>query len=63
MSNRHTRYNYYQTILDNKHAIATSEFGVNPKLLTINIDLGDLDDNFDRFDIETLEKLRKKHQI
>ena len=47
MSNHHTRHNYYQTILDNKHAIATSEFGVKPKLLTINIDLGDLDDNFE----------------
>lgn len=46
MSNHHTQYNYYKTILDNKESIVTSEFGVKPKLLTINIDLGDLDNDF-----------------
>ena len=45
MSNHHTQYNYYKTILDNKESIVTSEFGVKPKLLTINIDLGDLDND------------------
>ena len=60
MSNHHTRYNYYQTILDNKHAIATSEFGVNPKLLTINIDLGDLDDNFEINESHVKSSIEKK---
>jgi len=45
LSNHHTQYNYYKTILDNKESIVTSEFGVKPKLLTINIDLGDLDND------------------
>ena len=45
MSNHHTQYNYDKTILDNKESIVTSEFGVKPKLLTINIDLGDLDND------------------
>ena len=45
MSNHHTQYNYYKTILDNKESIVTREFGVKPKLLTINIDLGDLDND------------------
>ncbi len=45
MSNHHTQYNYYKTILDNKELIVTSEFGVKPKLLTINIDFGDLDND------------------
>ena len=45
MSNHHTQYNYYKTILDNKESIVTSEFGVKPKLLTINIDFGDLDND------------------
>ena len=60
MSNHHTRYNYYQTILDNKHAIATSQFGVNPKLLTINIDLGDLDDNFEINESHVKSSIEKK---
>ena len=46
MSNHHTKHNYYQIILDNKEALATKEFGVIAKLLTINIDLGNLDSNF-----------------
>jgi len=45
LSNHHTQYNYYKTILDNKELIVTSEFGVKPKLLTINIDFGDLDND------------------
>ncbi len=45
MSNHHTQHNYYQAIVDNKEAIATNEFGVKPKLLTINIDIGNLDKN------------------
>ena len=51
---------YYQTILDNKHAIATSEFGVKPKLLTINIDLGDLDDNFEINESHVKSSIEKK---
>ena len=46
MSNHHTKHNYYQIILDNKEALARREFGVIPKLLTINIDLCNLDSNF-----------------
>ena len=45
MSNHHTKHNYYQIILDNKEALATKEFGVVSKLLSINIDLGNLDNN------------------
>ena len=40
------KHNYYQIILDNKEALATKEFGDMSKLLTINIDLGNLDNNF-----------------
>ena len=46
MSNHHTKHNYYQIILDNKEALATKEFGGVSKLLSINIDLGNLDNNF-----------------
>ena len=46
MSNHHTKHNYYQIILDNKESLAIKEFGVTSKLLSINIDLGDLDNNF-----------------
>lgn len=46
MSNHHMKHNYYQIILDNKEALATKEFGDMSKLLTINIDLGNLDNNF-----------------
>ena len=60
MSNHHTRHNYYQTILDNKHAIATSEFGVEPKLLTINIDLGAFDDNFEINESHVKSLIEKK---
>ncbi len=45
MSNHHTQHNYYQAIVDNKEAIATNEFSVKPKLLTINIDVGSLEKN------------------
>jgi hypothetical protein len=40
------KHNYYQIILDNKEALATKEFGDMSKLLTINIDLGNLDKQF-----------------
>ena len=60
MSNHHTRHNYYQTILDNKYAIATSEFGVKPKLLTINIDLGDLEDNLEINESHVKSSIEKK---
>ena len=46
MSNHHIKHNYYQIILDNKEALVTKEFGDMSKLLTINIDLGNLDNNF-----------------
>ena len=46
MSNHHTKHNYYQIILDNQEALATKEFGVISNLLTINIDLGNLNNNF-----------------
>lgn len=46
MSNHHTKHNYYQIILDNKEALANKEFGAMSKLLTINIDLGNLESNF-----------------
>ncbi len=45
MSNHHTQHNYYQAIVDNKEAIATNEFSVKPKLLTINIDVVSLEKN------------------
>tara|TARA_Y200000002_G_scaffold220707_1_gene182144 strand:+ start:171 stop:440 length:270 start_codon:yes stop_codon:yes gene_type:complete len=45
LSNHHTQHNYYQAIVDNKEAIATNEFSVKPKLLTINIDVGSLEKN------------------
>tara|TARA_B000000475_G_scaffold262582_1_gene248298 strand:+ start:407 stop:676 length:270 start_codon:yes stop_codon:yes gene_type:complete len=45
LSNHHTQHNYYQAIVDNKEAIATNEFSVKPKLLTINIDVVSLEKN------------------
>ena len=45
MSNHHTQHNYYQAIVDNKEAIATNEFSIKPKLLTINIDVVSLEKN------------------
>ncbi len=33
------------------------------KLSDFQEPIGDLDENFDRFDLKTLEKLRKKHKI
>ncbi len=60
MSNHHTKHNYYQIILDNKEALATKEFGVMSKLLTINIDLGDLHDNFVINDSHLKSSIEKK---
>ena len=60
MSNHHTKHNYYQIILDNKESLATKEFGVIPKLLTINIDLGDLDNNFVISDNNLQSSIEKK---
>ena len=60
MSNHHTKHNYYQIILDNKESLATKEFGVIPKLLTINIDLGDLDNNFVISDNDIQSSIEKK---
>ena len=60
MSNHHTKHNYYQIILDNKEALATKEFGVIPKLLTINIDLGNLDTNFVIDDSNIQSSIEKK---
>ena len=60
MSNHHTKHNYYQIILDNKESLATKEFGVIPKLLTINIDLGDLDNNFVIIDNDIQSSIEKK---
>ena len=60
MSNHHTKHNYYQIILDNKESLATKEFGVMPKLLTINIDLGDLDNNFVISDNDIQSSIEKK---
>ena len=62
MSNHHTQHNYYQAIVDNKEAIATNEFSVKPKLLTINIDVGSLEKNLiiDNSNIKTsIEKKSK----
>ena len=60
MSNHHTKHNYYQIILDNKESLATKEFGVMPKLLTINIDLGDLDNSFVISDNNLQSSIEKK---
>jgi len=60
LSNHHTKHNYYQIILDNKESLATKEFGVIPKLLTINIDLGDLDNNFVISDNNLQSSIEKK---
>ncbi len=60
MSNHHTKHNYYQIILDNKEALATKEFGVMSKLLTINIDLGDLDNNLVISDSNLQSSIEKK---
>ena len=60
MSNHHTKHNYYQIILDNKESLATKEFGVMPKLLTINIDLGDLDNSFAISDNNLQSSIEKK---
>ena len=60
MSNHHTKHNYYQIILDNKEALATKEFGVIAKLLTINIDLGNLDSNFVIDDSNIQSSIEKK---
>ena len=60
MSNHHTKHNYYQIILDNKEALATKEFGVMSKLLTINIDLGNLDKNFVINDSHVQSSIEKK---
>ncbi len=60
MSNHHTKHNYYQIILDNKESLATKEFGAIPKLLTINIDLGDLDNNFVISDNNLQSSIEKK---
>tara|TARA_B100000927_G_scaffold28674_1_gene21260 strand:- start:2843 stop:3112 length:270 start_codon:yes stop_codon:yes gene_type:complete len=60
LSNHHTKHNYYQIILDNKEALATKEFGVMSKLLTINIDLGDLDNNLVISDSNLQSSIEKK---
>ena len=60
MSNHHTRHNYYQIILDNKEALATKEFGVMSKLLTINIDLGNLDNSSVINDSHVKSSIEKK---
>ena len=60
MSNHHTKHNYYQIILDNKESLATKEFGVMPKLLTINIDLGDLDNSLAISDNNLQSSIEKK---
>ncbi len=60
MSNHHTKHNYYQIILDNKESLAIKEFGVMSKLLTINIDLGDLDNNFVISDSNLQSSIEKK---
>ena len=59
MSNHHTKQNYYKFILDNKEAIATSEFGTNVKLLTINIDLGNLE-NYSEIDNSNIRSIVEK---
>ena len=48
---------FYQTLSD---FIKCCE---EAKLSDFQEPIGDLDENFDRFDLKTLEKLRKKHQI
>lgn len=65
MSNHHTKHNYYQIILDNKEALATKEFGVIPKLLTINIDLCNLDGNFviNNFNVQSSIEKKSKDTI
>jgi len=60
LSNHHKKYNYYQIILDNKESLAIKEFGAMPKLLTINIDLGDLDNNFVISDNDIQSSIEKK---
>jgi len=60
LSNHHIKHNYYQIILDNKEALATREFGVTPKLLTINIDLCNLDSNFVINDSNVQSSIEKK---
>tara|TARA_B100000575_G_scaffold151547_1_gene120896 strand:- start:111 stop:380 length:270 start_codon:yes stop_codon:yes gene_type:complete len=60
LSNHHTKHNYYQIILDNKESLAIKEFGVMSKLLTINIDLGDLDNNFVISDSNLQSSIEKK---
>ena len=60
MSNHHTEHNYYQIILDNKEALATKEFGVVSKLLSINIDMGNLDKNFVINDSHVQSSIEKK---
>ena len=60
MSNHHTKHDYYQIILDNKEALATKEFGVISNLLTINIDLGNLNNNFVINDSHVQSSIEKK---
>lgn len=60
MSNYHTNHNYYQIILENKEALVTKEFGVTPKLLTINIDLGELKNNLVLNDSHIQSSVEKK---
>ena len=60
MSNHHTKHNYYQIILDNQEALATKEFGVISNLLTINIDLGNLNNNFVINDSHVQSSIEKK---
>jgi hypothetical protein len=60
LSNHHTKHNYYKIILDNKEALATKEFGVIPKLLTINIDLGNLDNSSVINDSHVKSSIEKK---
>lgn len=65
MSNHHTKQNYFKFILDNKETIATSEFGTNVKLLTINIDLGNLENHseIDNSNIRSIIEKKSKDTL
>ena len=59
MSNHHIKQNYFELILKNKEAIATGEFGIGAKILTINIDLSNLE-NHSKIDNSNIRSIIEK---
>ena len=59
MSNHHIKQNYFELILKNKEAIATDELGIGAKILTINIDLSNLESH-SKIDISNIRSVIEK---